>query len=106
MEGPEAHKEAVFDEAEMERLTALEGTHGVLYNGIVFRVTVAILTPNVFTFILTPLNFIENSLYTIAFYHHTDTGKLHFTAGDNWDLSFVRRFLNGYIPFDLRRFRE
>lgn len=105
MGDPESHKGEVFDETEMERLMALEGTHGVLYDKVIWRVTVEKLTLDVFIFILTPLNFNDNGRYPIAFCHNMNTGDLRFTAGDKWDLSFVRAFLNGYIPFDLARYR-
>ena len=102
---PESHKKEVFNETEIERLMALEGTHGVLYDQATWRVTVTKLTPELFAFILTPVDFMHANRHPIAFCYYKDTGDLRFTSGDQWDISFVLAFLNGYIPFDLARYR-
>lgn len=105
MELPDLEK-FVFNETEMERLMALEGTHGALYDQKTWRVTVTKLTENIFTFMLSPLDFIHGR-DSIGFYYYRDTGKLHFTYGDRRrDLSFVLAFLNGYVPCDLGIFRR
>lgn len=96
----------VFNETDMERMMALTGTHAVLYAEVIWRVTVEKLTPDVLTFVLTPIDLSRIGLHPIAFYYHTDTSKLRFTSGDIFDLSFVLDFLNGYVPCDLGIFRR